>query len=76
MAKTKRKRKKKSGINLSVIIMFILSILSLILIYTNAGYIGEHLSPMLGGIMGWIKYVIPIGMFLITIQMADRKSVV
>lgn len=74
MAKTKKRRKKKSGINLSVIIMFILSILSLILIYTNAGYIGEHLSPMLGGIMGWIKYVIPVGMFLITIQMASKNK--
>ena len=74
MAKSRKKRKKKSGLNLSVIIMFILSILFLILIYTNSGYIGEHLSPMLGGIMGWIKYIIPIGMFLITIHMVSKDK--
>ena len=74
MAKSRKKRKKKSGLNLSVIIMFILSILFLILIYTNSGYIGEHLSPILGGIMGWIKYIIPIGMFLITIHMVSKDK--
>ncbi len=76
MAKTKSKkrRKKKNGINLSVITMFILSILFLILIYTNSGYIGETLSPILGGMVGWIKYVIPIGMFLITIHMASKDK--
>lgn len=74
MARSKKKRKKKNGLNLSVIIMFILSILFLILIYTNSGYIGEHLSPMLGGIMGWIKYIIPIGMFLITIHMVSKDK--
>ena len=76
MAKTKskRRRKKKNGINLSVITMFILSILFLIVIYTNSGYIGETLSPMLGGLVGWIKYVIPIGMFLITIHMINQDK--
>ena len=74
MAKTKKRRKKKNGLNMSVIIMFILSILFLILIYTNSGYIGENLSPMLGGVMGWIKYVIPIGMFLITIHMVSKDK--
>ena len=29
---------------------------------------------MLGGIIGWIKYVIPIGMFLITIHMVSKDK--
>ena len=41
-----------------------------VLIYTKAGYIGETLSPVLGGIMGWIKYVIPVGTFAIAIFLA------
>ena len=49
--------------------MFLISILLAILIYTKSGYIGEHLSPILGGIMGAIKYIIPIGMLFIAIYM-------
>ena len=40
----------------------------IILIYTKSGYLGEHLSPMLGGLIGSIKYIIPIGTFLISIN--------
>ena len=45
------------------------------IIYGKTGYIGEHLSPILGGIMGWIKFLIPIGTFVIAIAIAsDRKD--
>jgi S-DNA-T family DNA segregation ATPase FtsK/SpoIIIE len=70
---TKRgKKKKKSGkvdINIAVVVLVLLSILLMILIYTKSGSIGAKLSPMLGGVMGFIKYVIPIGMLLIAISM-------
>ena len=71
MAKGKRGRKKKStiDINVAVVGMILISILLAVLIYTKSGWIGEHLSPMLGGIMGGIKYIIPIGTFLIGIYM-------
>ncbi len=77
MAK-KGKRKKKSNkidINLAVVILVLLSILLMILIYTKSGSIGEKLSPMLGGIMGFIKYIIPIGTLMIAIYMThnDRE---
>jgi len=35
---------------------------------------GEHLSPLLGGIIGWIKYIIPIGVFAVAIYMALDKE--
>ena len=61
LAKRGRKAKKsKLDINVAVVFMFLISILLAILIYTKSGYIGEHLSPILGGIMGAIKYIIPI----------------
>ena len=71
MAKGKRGRKKKStiDINVAVVGMILISVLLAVLIYTKSGWIGEHLSPMLGGIMGGIKYIIPIGTFLIGIYM-------
>ncbi len=83
MAKRGRKpTRKKSSVkrkapnkNISVVIMIIISILLGILIYQKTGYIGENLSPILGGIMGWIKFVIPIGTFVIAIAYAcDKKE--
>ena len=82
MAKRGRKpgsKNKKSTNNMSkniyVVLLLILSILLAVLIYGKTGYIGEHLSPILGGIIGWIKYLIPIGIFVIAISMAcDKKE--
>ena len=75
MAKRGRKAKKnKLDINVAVVFMLFISILLAILIYTKSGYIGEHLSPILGGIMGSIKYIIPIGTFLIAIYMTSEDK--
>ena len=74
---SKNKARKKNTIDLTVVSLIILSVLLAILIYTKAGYIGEVLSPMLGGIMGWIKYILPVGTFLIAIYLAcDKKDYV
>ena len=70
----KRAKKNKLDINVAVVAMFLISILLAILIYTKSGYIGEHLSPMLGGIMGVIKYIIPVGTFLIAIYMTTEDK--
>ena len=77
MAKRGRKRKVKVGIDVVTVAMIIVSILLAILIYTKSGFLGEHLSPALGGIMGSIKYIIPIGTFVIAIYLAyDKKDYV
>ncbi len=64
------KKKNKSTLDLQVVVLIIASILLGILIYMKSGYIGENLSPILGGIMGWIKYIIPLGTFAIAIVLA------
>ena len=76
MAKRGRRAKKSSrfDINVAVVFLFLVSILLAILIYTKSGYIGEHLSPILGGIMGAIKFIIPIGTFLIAIYMTTEDK--
>ena len=77
MATKRGKKKKKSGkvdANIAVVVLVLLSILLMILIYTKSGSIGAKLSPMLGGIMGFIKYVIPIGMLLIAISMTRNDK--
>lgn len=69
-------RKKQNGIDidLAVVSMIIISILLAVLIYTSSGYIGKTLSPLLGGIMGWMKYILPIGTFIIAINLACEKK--
>lgn len=63
MAKRGRRKKKEVNVNVAVAIMIIFSIALAVLIYTNSGYIGENLSPFLGGLFGYVKYVIPVGIF-------------
>lgn len=81
MAKTKKRKTKETKKNetissdIKIVSMIIISILLAVLIYTESGYIGENLSPMLGGICGLTKYIIPIGTFAIAIYLAhdDKK---
>ena len=73
MAKRGRRRKSnKVDMNIAVVVLILLSILLMILIYTKSGRIGAELSPMLGGVMGFIKYIIPIGLLLIAIYMTNN----
>ena len=72
----RNKKKKRSTLDIEVALLIIASILLAILIYTKSGYIGKTLSPILDGIMGWIKYIIPIGTFAIAIALAsdDKRN--
>ncbi len=68
----KQTGKRKTGINidLAVIVLFVISILLFVLIYGEKGAIGEILSPALGGIIGSIKYLIPIGFLVLAVCIA------
>lgn len=75
MAKRGRKKQPKVSIDVAVVSMILISVLLAVFIYTKSGFLGEHLSPALGGIMGVIKYIIPIGTFAIAIYLAyDKKD--
>lgn len=69
-----RKKQNRIDIDLAVVSMIIVSILLTVLIYTNSGYIGKTLSPILGGLIGWMKYILPIGTFAIAINLACEKK--
>ncbi len=74
---TSNSKTRKTGINidLAVIILFVVSILLFVLIYGEKGAIGEILSPALGGIIGIIKYIIPIGFLALAVCIAkDDRS--
>ena len=73
--KTNKKRRKTtkktvSNIDLAVVALIVISILLGVLIYAKSGVIGVKLNEILGGMMGIIKYVLPIGIFAMAIKMA------
>ena len=63
-------KKRASNIDMAVIGLIILSILLSVLIYGNAGIVGIKLNEILGGMMGIIRYVLPIGIFAVAIKIA------
>ncbi len=78
MAKRSRKKgqtkkvskKRASNMDLTIVGLIILSILLCVLIYGKSGAIGIKLNEVLGGMMGIIRYVLPIGIFAIAIKLA------
>ena len=73
-SKKKSNKKSTGNIDLAVIILLVVSILLFVLIYGENGAIGEMLSPMLGGVIGFIKYVIPIGTIAIAVCIAKEDK--
>ena len=78
MANKKKNKKQKNGFNIdfAVIGVILLGILLMVLVYSNAGIIGEFLSPFLGGLMGINKYILPIIVFVLGISLIfiDKKE--
>ena len=82
MAKTKkrntsgkrRKSNKSQELNLNIIGTIIFSVLLAVLLYTNSGEVGQKLNEILGGLMGILRYVLPIGTFAIAIKMACKDE--
>lgn len=72
-SKAKRTNNKQE-MNLSVIGTIIFSVLLAVLLYTNSGEMGQKLNEILGGLMGILRYVLPIGTFAIAIKMACKEE--
>ena len=54
--------------------MVIFSVLLGVLIYNQSGIMGQQISSILSGVMGFIKYIVPIGTFLIAIYKLCNKK--
>ncbi len=73
MAKKRRYKKRKktaSKVDITIITLIVLSILLAVLIYTKSGVIGLKLNEILGGMMGMMQYILPIGIFVLAIKIA------
>ena len=65
---------KASTVDMAVVGLIILSILLSVLIYGKSGTVGIKLNEFLGGMMGIIRYVLPIGIFAIGIKVATEDD--
>jgi len=70
----KTQKKKSSNIDLAVVGTFVVGLLLTILIYAETGALGTILSPVLGGIIGIIKYILPLGIIGISISLVRNDK--
>ena len=70
----RRKKKDEKNLGITVLVLILISIVLAVLIYTKSGYIGKNLSPALGGIFGYIKYFIPVFLFLGAVNTLREKD--
>ena len=70
----KKKKQANNQLNATVMALIVISILLAVLIYSKQGYLGETLSPVLGGVFGYIKYLVPIGLFMMALYIAHEKE--
>ena len=69
-----RRKQKKDDIDLKIIGVIVFSVLLAVLLYANSGQLGEKLNEVLGGMMGVLRYILPIGTFVIAIKMASDEE--
>ena len=72
--KYKKRTKKTQSIDLMALGTVIFSIIIAVLVYTKSGYVGENISDLLGGMIGWLKYILPVGTLIITIKVSSSKT--
>ena len=74
MARGRKKKTETRKLNITVMVLIVLSIVLGVLIYAKGGYLGDNLSPALGGVLGFVKYAIPVAIFVISLYMAHQKD--
>lgn len=72
--KKRRNLRKRKQIDLSIIGTIVLSVLLAVLLYTNSGTLGHTLNDAFGGMVGILRYIVPIGTFAIAVRMACKEE--
>ncbi len=69
-----KKQKAKQDAYVQAIIIMIFSMVLTILIYGQTGTFGKALSEILGGLVGWIKYIVPIGALVVGVLLTKEQK--
>ncbi|MCI9063386.1 MAG: DNA translocase FtsK [Clostridia bacterium] len=67
-------KKKNDNMTLKITGIIIFSVLLAVLLFTNSGTLGKTVNEVLGGMMGILRYILPIGTFAIGIKMACNEQ--
>ncbi len=66
----KRSQPAKRSVDIMPIGLILLSVLLAVLIYTKSGTIGNKLYETLGGMLGFMEYILPVGTFILGVKIA------
>jgi len=73
----RRGRKKKNDeikVNIQITVLIIFSVLLSVLIFSESGLLGAGISTILGGLMSWVKYILPIGIFILGVYLIFNRN--
>ena len=73
-SKNKYKKKNKQSLNAAILGTIIFSVLLAVLLYANSGSIGIKLNEFLGGLIGILRFILPVGSFIIAIKIAYQDE--
>lgn len=74
VSKKAQEERDNRKLNIMVCILILIAIILAVLIYSKQGYLGKTLSPALGGVLGFIKYLIPVGLFGMALYIAHDRD--
>ena len=74
MPRGRKKKRDTRNLNTTVTALIVIAIVLAILIYSKEGVFGNQLSLALGGVFGFIKYFIPVGLFIMALYTAHEKD--
>lgn len=69
-----KKKKQQTKIDIALITTIIASLLAIFLIYTKSGVIGVFLNSTLGGLIGNLRYILPLGTLIIGLKIAIKND--
>ena len=72
-----RRRKKKNDeikVNIQITLLIICSLLLGFLIFSESGLLGQGISTILGGLMSWVKYILPVGIFILGVYLIFNRN--
>ena len=69
------KRKNAIDIDIAMVLCLILAILSFIILFGNKGVMGKVMNPIMGGLIGSVKYIVPFAFISMAISLVkdDRE---
>jgi len=74
VARSRKKKNSELKIDIQIIIILIFSILLSVFVFSESGIVGKTVSEILGGLISWVKYILPIGFFIIAIYLFFNKK--